>query len=129
MHQGLSVGLHGQTTQGVVGLLEGMALRAESGVTQARATRLKGVAAPCCIGATAGSSSIWATAAGGAIVATRTGFVTKTSSGCGLGFLLARSVIAAHSDHLFRRRRGFRNWRRFSCNFDRGFCSDINRCF
>jgi hypothetical protein len=123
------MGLHGQASQGVVGLLEGMALSAESGVTQARATRLERVAAARRIGATARSGIVCASATRWAIVATRTWFVTKTPGRCGLGFLLARTVIATHRHHFFGWRRGFDHGGWFGCNFGWGFCRDINRCF
>ena len=129
VHQGFAMGLHGQAAQGVVGLLKGMALCAESGVTQARATRFKRIAAARRISATARSGSVCASAAGRGIVATRTRFVTKPPSGCGLGFLLARTVIATHRHHFFGWRRGFDHGGWFGCNFGWGFCRDISRCF
>ena len=123
------MGLHGQAAQGVVGLLKGMALSAESGVTQARATRFKRISAARGIGATARSGSVWASAPGRSIVATGSGFVTKTSGGCRLGFFLARTVIATHRHHFFGWHRGFDHGGWFSCNFGWGFCRDISRCF
>ena len=129
VHQGFAMGLHGQATQGVVGLLQGMALSAESGVAQARSTRFKRIAAARRIGATARSGSVWSSTPGRAVVAPRTRFVTKPPSGCGLGFLLARTVIASHRHHFFGWRRGFDYGGWFSCNFDRSFCCNINRCF
>ena len=121
MGEGFAMGLGGEFFQRQLGLLQGLALGAESGVAQTRAhvAALKPPRA-CRSGTT--RAKAFAAAPGVAraparciaAVAAVAPFETPAHGCGGFGFFHAGSVVAAHSHHFFgwgRGRHGHHSWR------------------
>ena len=120
MGEGFAMGLSGEFFQRQLGLLQGLALGAESGVAQTRAHVAALKPARRASAGTATGKTIAATARLGgtpardiAAVSAVAPFEPAASHGRGLGFFHARAVVTAHGHDLF----GWRCWGRWHCGW------------
>ena len=133
MGEGFAMGLGGEFFQRQLGLLQGLALGAESGVAQTRAhVGAFKAARGCCSGTTrakafaAPPSVARAPARRIAAVSTVTAvapFETPAHGRSGFGFFHARSVVTAHGHDLFGWKRWghwHQGWRGLGCGLNCG---------